>query len=398
MRRTLFALVILLCGIASAQVQHTAPTKDSNDVITGSWQFTPGARFGPTLFAALPVGAADGVLTFCPDCSATVPCTGAGSGVLAVHTSGQWSCSAGGSSSGILLQVNAVDNAVQSKLNLVDSNGVSPVDNGDGSVEMDVQAASSGFASGCIPQLGGAAINVSLNCIPNASYNGTIGAISSNFVTPAGGFYTWLGSVNGQGKIQSQSAASNPILSWPTQSGTLAASATSPITLDPVTGAIGCATCATGVGGGNPAIENCTPDQTGNSFYTTGTLTNWFPAHWEFTTNTTTYINCEIYIPTAATGAKLLLDIFSNDATAGHTANFQTCDVQITTGTLQVAAPSCAANQAFTTTATAYQRVTLTYNVQSTLSNGGMLVVKIATSPTGTQPTSNMYVYPHFVL
>jgi hypothetical protein len=36
--------------------------------------------------------------------------------------------------------------------------------------------------------------------------------------------------------------------------------------------------------------------------------------------------------------------------------------------------------------------------VQSTLSNGSILVVKIATITTGMAPTANMLVYPHFVL
>lgn len=153
-----------------------------------------------------------------------------------------------------------------------------------------------------------------------------------------------------------------------------------------------------GGGGGNPVLENCTPDQTGNSFYTVASLSNFFAAHWEFIHGQASYINCTVFVPTAQAGATLVLDIFANDATAGHTANFQTCDVQITSGTLNVGALTCAANQAFTTTGTAYQRVTLTYNVQSTLSNNGILVVKIATSTTGTQPTANMIVQPHFIL
>jgi hypothetical protein len=153
-----------------------------------------------------------------------------------------------------------------------------------------------------------------------------------------------------------------------------------------------------GSGGGNPILENCTPDQTGNSFYTVASLTNWFAGHWEFVFNTTTYINCEVFIPTAASGATLVLDIFTNDATAGHAALFQTCDTQITTGTLQVGSLTCASAQTYTTTSTAYQRVTLTFNVQSTLVNNGMLVVKIGTSPTGTAPAANMLVFPHFIL
>lgn len=151
-------------------------------------------------------------------------------------------------------------------------------------------------------------------------------------------------------------------------------------------------------GGGNPILENCTPDQTGNSFPQVLSLTNWFYSHWEFIFNTTTYINCTIYIPTGATGATFVVDVASADNTAGHTANIQTCDQVINTGTLNIGALTCAANQVFTTTATAYNRVTLTFNVQSTLSNGSILVVKIGTSPTGTAPTSDLLIYPHFIL
>jgi hypothetical protein len=145
-------------------------------------------------------------------------------------------------------------------------------------------------------------------------------------------------------------------------------------------------------------LENCVPDQTGNSFSQVVPLTNWFNAHWEFVTNTTTYINCEVFVRTAQTGAIFVVDVFSADATAGHTANIQTCDAIVNTGSLDAGALTCAPAQVFTTTATAYHRVRLAFNVQSTLVNNGILVVKIATSPTGTAPSSNILIYPHFVL
>jgi hypothetical protein len=146
-------------------------------------------------------------------------------------------------------------------------------------------------------------------------------------------------------------------------------------------------------------LENCVPDQTGNSFPEVVSLTNSFNAHWEFAFNTTTYINCEVFILTARTGATLVVDVFSADSTAGHTANIQTCDAIVgPTGSLEVGPLTCATDQVFTTTATAYQRKKLTFNVQSTLVNNGILVVKIGTSPTGTSPTSDILIYPHFVL
>jgi len=154
-----------------------------------------------------------------------------------------------------------------------------------------------------------------------------------------------------------------------------------------------------GGGGGNPILENCTPDQTGNSFYNVSSLTQYFYAAWQFVFNTTTSINCTVYIPTAQSGATLVLDVATSDNTSGHTANFQTCDAVVNSGTLNPSgALTCATAQTFTTTSTAYNRVTLTFNVQSTLANGSILLVKIGTTPTGTAPTANLLVYPHFVL
>jgi len=164
------------------------------------------------------------------------------------------------------------------------------------------------------------------------------------------------------------------------------------------TATLGGIPCGSGSGGGNPTLDNCTPDQSGNSFYSVSTLTNYFYASWQFIFNTATYFNCTVYVPTAQTGATIVLDIAANDATAGHTANFQTCDGVINSGTIDTGALTCAAAQTFTTTTTANNRVSLTFNVQSTLANGSMLVVKILTATSGTPPTANMTVYPHFIL
>jgi hypothetical protein len=151
-------------------------------------------------------------------------------------------------------------------------------------------------------------------------------------------------------------------------------------------------------GGANPPLENCTPDETGNSFYSVNALTNYFQAGWQFTFNTTTYINCTVYIPTAQTGATVAVDVWSSDSTAGHTSTITYADGVINSGTVNIGSLTSAASQTFTTTSTANNRVTLTFNVQSTLSNGSILVVKIGTAPTGTAPTSNLNIYAHFVL
>jgi hypothetical protein len=158
---------------------------------------------------------------------------------------------------------------------------------------------------------------------------------------------------------------------------------------------------SSGSGGGNPTLDNCTPDQTGNSFYNVTSLTNYFYAGWAFVPGAASYINCTVYIPTAQTGATIVLDIVDSDTATGpaHTATFQTCDAVVNSGTINLgSALTCASSQTFTTTATAYSRATLTFNVQSTLSNGSILVIKIATATSGTQPTGNMLVYAHFIL
>jgi len=149
-----------------------------------------------------------------------------------------------------------------------------------------------------------------------------------------------------------------------------------------------------------PVFENCVPDQTGNSFPQVTSLTNYFYSHWEFVFNTTTYIDCTVYIQTAAAGATIVVDVASADSTAGHTANIQTCDALIPAsgGNFQVGALTCATAELFTTTSTAYSRTSLIFNVQSTLTNGGILIVKIGTSPTGTAPTADILIYPHFLL
>jgi hypothetical protein len=249
-----------------------------------------------------------------------------------------------------------------------------------GSGSLDISTTANAVASILGPKLGG--VPLETNGTPNASQlllnlqNGT----GTTAVNPSGG--------NQQVNINNQITAgtcTNCNLTYNAQGQlTVAASGSS----------------------SSPTLDNCTPDQSGFTFYSVTSLTNYFDASWVFCASTSTctgftgspYINCTIYVPTAATGATIVLDIAANDGTAGHTANFQTCDGVINSGTINTGSLTCAAAQTFTTTSTAYNRVTLTFNVQSTLSNGSILVVKILTSTTGTAPTANMLVYPHFVL
>ena len=147
--------------------------------------------------------------------------------------------------------------------------------------------------------------------------------------------------------------------------GTISAS-TSPVCPNGTGGALTTSGCASPAGSGNPTLDNCTPDQTGNSFYSVTSLTNYFAASWQFIFNTTTFINCTVYIPTAQSGATVAVDVWSADATAGHTASITYADGVINSGTMNIGALTSASNQTFTTTSTANNRVTLTFNVQST--------------------------------
>lgn len=156
--------------------------------------------------------------------------------------------------------------------------------------------------------------------------------------------------------------------------------------------------CGGSGGGGNPTLDNCTPDQTGNSFYSVVYSGIAYLANWQFVPGTTTGIYCQVYIPTAATGATLVVDIWAADSTAGHTANFTSCDHVVNSGAVTVPALSCGPSQTFTTTSTANNRVTLTFSINSTLSNGSLLFLYLYTSAVGTQPSSNLVVYPHFIL
>jgi hypothetical protein len=146
-------------------------------------------------------------------------------------------------------------------------------------------------------------------------------------------------------------------------------------------------------------LENGAPDQTGNSFYSIAALSNYFYGHWEYVKGAASYINFAVRIPNtvaATPNASIVLEICSADGTAGHTANFTTSDAVITaSASFNVGALSSAAAQTYTTTSTAYARVTKTFAVQSTVAANNILVVKIATSTTGTAPTSNMLVLPY---
>lgn len=64
----------------------------------------------------------------------------------------------------------------------------------------------------------------------------------------------YKGSTSGQATISAQAVAGTPTIKWPTQSGTVPTSATSPILLDAVTGVVSCPTCATSTSVASPIV------------------------------------------------------------------------------------------------------------------------------------------------
>ncbi|TFV75306.1 hypothetical protein E4K64_16520 [Bradyrhizobium frederickii] len=74
----------------------------------------------------------------------------------------------------------------------------------------------------------------------------------------------YKGSTSGQATISAQAAAGTPTIKWPTQSGTVATGATSPIVLDAVTGVISCPTCATSFVAASPIVASRALAQTLN--------------------------------------------------------------------------------------------------------------------------------------
>lgn len=165
------------------------------------------------------------------------------------------------------------------------------------------------------------------------------------------------------------------------------------------------ASCPGSGGGGAPSVlrlEGCSPDTSGNVFWTAVPLTNWRFQHWEWNFSagfggTDVIVYCYVKIPhTLPTGtAKLVLDFAANDGVAGHTMTFKTCDNIISTGTINVGSLTCAATQNFTTTVTAYQIDSLVFTVQSTIAIDNELVVAIHATAESSLTANVLLFEPH---
>ncbi|WP_038968021.1 hypothetical protein [Bradyrhizobium diazoefficiens] len=83
----------------------------------------------------------------------------------------------------------------------------------------------------------------------------------------------YKGSTSGQATVSAQAVAGTPTIKWPTQSGTVPTSATSPILLDAVTGVVSCPTCATSTAAASPIVASRALAQTLNLTSFTGLVT-----------------------------------------------------------------------------------------------------------------------------
>jgi len=157
---------------------------------------------------------------------------------------------------------------------------------------------------------------------------------------------------------------------------------------------------ACGGGGGGTLthyinFDQCSAGETtnpGKAFWTVLALTAWDAGHWEFTKNTNADIFCSVRIPNTVAetpDAHVVIDLAANDATAGHTAAFKTCDNITTTLNLQVGALTCEATQNYTSTATAYANTELTFDINAAVVANQILVVNI-NQATGGANTANV--------
>lgn len=100
MRAFLCLLILAVLAVPSlAQVQHSFPALDTDNVLTGKNQFTLGAQLGPVPFSSLTTTPSqnNGTIIYCTDCFAQNPCAGSGTGALAERINGAWACTATGS-------------------------------------------------------------------------------------------------------------------------------------------------------------------------------------------------------------------------------------------------------------------------------------------------------------
>lgn len=94
MKKFLLAAMMFLTGCLTAQTVHF-PGKETNNVYTGTDQFTQGVLVGPVTFTNLPAAPANGTTIYCIDCLVSNPCAAGGTGSFANRVNGAWQCNQG---------------------------------------------------------------------------------------------------------------------------------------------------------------------------------------------------------------------------------------------------------------------------------------------------------------
>ncbi len=99
MRKTLIFLA-LVSALSFGQT-HDYPAKDTDNVMTGKNTFTKGVTLGPVTYSALSgLGATEGYVVRCSDCTNGIPTASGGSGALVQFAGGQWGAFNGGGGGG----------------------------------------------------------------------------------------------------------------------------------------------------------------------------------------------------------------------------------------------------------------------------------------------------------
>lgn len=109
--------------------------------------------------------------------------------------------------------------------------------------------------------------------IPFATLLAAMGAQTSFTVNSV----VFVGATSGSATVSAQAVAGTPAIKWPTQSGTVATTGTSPVTVDATTGAVGCATCVVGPGSATADDVATYNGTTGKLIKDSGIAAAWLP-------------------------------------------------------------------------------------------------------------------------
>jgi len=150
-----------------------------------------------------------------------------------------------------------------------------------------------------------------------------------------------------------------------------------------------------GVGDHIP-LDNCTPDTSGNLFYSVLALSNNFNyATWQALPNTTTTLFCTMVSVNGFASTFVDLQVATADNTAGHTATLNVC--WVVTGAQLTASPfTCAGTQTFTTTTSAYGQAHFAFTTPTSVPTASIIEYEIQIT-VGATVASNLLIYPTFI-